>query len=112
MQQETTNNLPWKLLPFIWQYLKYRKLYLLGFAIVGLFVAAEVSIAPYLLKIIIDAVVAHQNEATLMLQAILPPALAYVMVSLLLNLNFRLLDYLNLQLYPAIKAEVIRDMFA
>ncbi len=51
------NELPSQLLPFVWRYLKYKKWYLAGFLFVSLVWAINMSVSPYLLKIIIDTVV-------------------------------------------------------
>lgn len=106
------NTLPDKLLPFIWRYLKNRKLYLLGFFIVALIWAIEMSLSPYLLKVIIDAVVQFPQNQTKVISAILIPAILYVLMSIILNITFRVYDYINLRLYPEMKAAVSKDMFA
>ncbi len=104
-------NLPDKLLPFIWRYLRNKKRYLLGFFIVAVVWAIEMSLSPYLLKVIIDAVVQYSQNQAKLIAAILIPAILYVSMSIIMNINFRLYDYINLRLNPEIKAAVNKDMF-
>lgn len=111
-QTSKINDLPDKLIPFIWRYLKNRKLYLVGFFIVALVWAIEMSLSPYLLKVIIDAVVQYSQSQVKLITAILIPAVLYVAMSIILNATFRLYDYINLRLYPEIMGETNIDMFS
>lgn len=104
--------LPTQLLPFIWRYLKNRKLCLVGFLITALVWAIDMSLRPYLLKVIIDDVVQYSPNQAKLTHAIIVPAVLYILMSMLLNLTFRLYDYINLRLYPELKAAVNNDMFA
>lgn len=108
---KTDIELPETLPAFIWHYLKNKKEYLFGFFFIGLIIATEISLSPYLLKIMIDSVVEYENPSIL-LQAILTPAILYVLVNLILNLSFWLLYYLSLRLYPEIKASIIKDVLS
>lgn len=113
MEQEiqTGENLPGQLLPFIMRYLKNRKLYLFVFLFCALLGAVEMTLSPYLLKIIIDAV-AHYPENNTLLNAILMPAIIYASIPMILNICYRFNSYLCLRLYPAIKSAICKDMFA
>lgn len=111
IHNNASTSLPGTLPPFIWRYLKNRKLYLWGFLLIALIWAIEMSLSPYLLKVIIDAVVQHPNNNSQMLAAILTPAIIYFSISIIMNLNFRLHDYLNLRLFPEIYAAINQDMF-
>jgi ATP-binding cassette subfamily B protein len=106
------DELPNSLMPFIWRYLRRRKLYLAGFFLVSLIWASEMSLSPYLLKVIIDTVIKYSHDHTKMLTAISIPALLYASMSIILNMTFRFYDYINLRLYPEIKSTVTKDMFA
>ncbi|OGT63091.1 MAG: hypothetical protein A3E85_03870 [Gammaproteobacteria bacterium RIFCSPHIGHO2_12_FULL_45_12] len=103
--------LPNTLTALIWRYLKNRKLYLAGFFIVALVWASEMSLSPYLLKVIIDDVIQFSQNQTKLISAILIPAALYISMSIILNVTFRLYDYINLRLNPEIKAAVSKDMF-
>lgn len=112
MQDFTENKkLPDKLIPFIWRYLKSKKRYLAGFVLVSLIWAIEMSLSPYLLKVIIDTVVNYSQDNQKIVTAIFIPALLYVLMTIIINFNFRLYDYINLRLYPYLKSSVDKDMF-
>jgi ATP-binding cassette subfamily B protein len=107
-----TTELPDKLIPFIWRYLRDKKWQMVGYTVVSLIWAIEFSLAPYLLKTIIDTVLHNQTDQTRMLSAVLVPAALYVSMPMLLNINFRFFAYINLHFYPEIKSAVGKDIFA
>lgn len=109
IQPET--QLPTTLPQFIWKYLKNRKLYLAGFIFIAIIWAIEMSLSPYLLKLIIDGVVRNPQNTANMLAAVLVPVVIYFSMSIVMNLTFRFHDYLNLRLFPEISAAIDRDMF-
>ena len=92
---------------FLYEYLSQKKILLVGYILVGLIWAFDMAFSPYLLKSIIDSLI-------LKTQPILPIGLmvTYVSMSLLLNLNFRFFDWLNLKLYPYLKGAIVTDLFA
>lgn len=104
--------LPNTLLSFVWYYLRYKKWYLVGFIFVALIWAINMSISPYLLKVIIDTVVAYGNDQTKLFPALVIPIFFYIFMTIILNFTFRLYDYINLKLYPYLKGSVDKDMFA
>lgn len=106
------NTLPDRLFPFIWRYLRNRKLYLTGFFCIALIWAINMTLSPYLLKVIIDSSIQYSQNTSVMLVSILIPAILYVSMSIIINLTFRLHDYLNLRLYPEIKSSIGKDMYA
>jgi len=93
---------------------KNKKWCLFGFFIVALSWSIEMSLTPYLLKIIIDTVVKYQNSATQapMINAILWPSILYVSMKAFSNLHQNLYNYVNLRLYPAIRSSIAKDMFS
>jgi len=111
MRQVSHKKLPDKLLPFVWFYLKNKKWYLAGFVLIALVWAIEMSLSPYLLKVIIDRVVNYSHDKTHIESAIFIPAALYALMTIIINLNFRLYDYINLQLFPYLKSTIDRDMF-
>ena len=96
---------------FIWHYLRDKKWMLAGFVLIALVWSAELSLSPYLIKRIVDIVVQNHQDHAMLIQAIMWPAAIYASMSLLLNLNFRLYDFLGLKMYPAIKSRMTQDMF-
>ena len=97
---------------FIWGYLKKKKLCLFFFLLVAIIWSVEISLSPYLLKIIIDVVSQFSSDSDGLLPALLIPVILYISMSLLLNLNFRIYDYASLRLYPRLKADITKDMYS
>ncbi|HAT7942838.1 TPA: ABC transporter ATP-binding protein, partial [Legionella pneumophila] len=85
ISSESVHSLP----SFIWHYLKDKKLYLLGFVLVALVWAIEMSLSPYLLKVIVDNVVQFSPHKTEIFKTIILPAVFYASMSLIINLTFR-----------------------
>ncbi len=84
-----TKHFPHTLIPFVWQYLRDKKGCLAGFVTVALVDAIEMSLSPYLLKVIVDTVVQYAHNQGKILTAIALPALFYASLSIVLNLNWR-----------------------
>ena len=79
--------LPNQLLPFVWHYLKHKKGCLAGFLLVSLVWAINMSVSPYLLKIIIDTVVQYANDRSTLFTAISLPIVFYVLMTIILNIT-------------------------
>ena len=105
------NDLPDKLFPFIWRYLRNKKRYLVGITIVAIVHAVEISLNPYLLKILINTVIQYSTDQAKMVAAITIPAAIYIALPMIINVNLRMYQYFNLRLYPYIKASVGKDVF-
>lgn len=105
------NNLPATLPAFIWHYLKNHKLALCGFVCTALIWSINMSLEPYLLKVMIDTVVKNQADQQKMLSLLLVPAGLFLVRGIVTSLGFRLYDYINLRIYPEIKSSVYMDMF-
>lgn len=105
--------LPESVTRFIWKYLKDQKMCLVGFFIVALSLSIEMSLTPYLLKVIIDIVVQYQNYQSpiVMINATLIPVVLYIFVRIFSDFHIKLYNYINLCLYPKIKAEITKDIF-
>lgn len=102
---------PLTLYSFIWRYLKHKKCYLFSFIIVSVIWSIEISLSPYLLKTIIDKVSSHHQNNELPSILLIPISL-YVIMSLILNLNFVIYDYISLKLYPKLKADITKDIYS
>ena len=100
------------LLSFVWKYIKQKKLYLLGFLLISIIWAMEMSLSPYFLKRIIDIVSQSSSSSDELLTSLVVPVTLYISMSLVLNLNFRLYDYTCLKLYPRLKADITKDMYS
>lgn len=95
---------------FIWFYLRNKKIYLASFVLTALMWSVDISLTPYLLKLIIDTVVRFSGNTEALLHALILPATIYALMTVLINLNFRMYDYANLQLYPYLRASIERDL--
>jgi ATP-binding cassette subfamily B protein len=109
--QPSAGKLPGTIFLFIWQYVKSRKLYLAGYVLIAFIWAIEMSLSPYLLKVIIDTVIRYPADQMKMFYGVLIPAILYVSMSIIFNITFRAHDYINLRLYPEIQARANIDMF-
>jgi len=69
-------------------------------------------LSPYLIKVLIDTFVQYAADPTHLFAAVFLPAALYVGLTILLNFNFRLYDYINLHLYPALKSSIGADVFS
>lgn len=96
-------------LTFVLHYLKQHKLSQIGFFFVSVCWAIELTLTPYLLKRIIDVAVHYNGSAVI--KPILWPCAIYALMTLFMNLNFRLYDLINLKLYPILKAKIGQEMF-
>jgi ATP-binding cassette subfamily B protein len=100
------------LVVFIWSYLKKNKIYLCLFMLVSIIGSIEISLSPYLLKLIIDTTNQFSNEHEELLSTLALPVILYIVISLISNLNFRTYDYFSLRFYPKLKTEIIKDMYS
>lgn len=97
---------------FFLAHLKNKKRYIVGFAIISVVWAIEMTLSPYLLKLIVNAVDYNAANNKAMLHACIMPIAVYIIVSIVLNFNFRFHEYLNIKLYPQLKTQIISSMFA
>lgn len=92
---------------FVWHFIKAYKRYLVFFMIVSLVWTTELALSPYLIKLMIDGAVATAQSPQYLVAAILTPAVIYVSLSVLLNIVFRIYDYVKLKLLPTLKVEAV-----
>lgn len=82
-----------------------------GFAIVAILWSVEMSLSPYLMKVLIDIVNSYEMSPQALVGAIAIPAILYASMSLVMNLNFRFYEYICLTVFPQIKQNVNNKMF-
>jgi len=101
-----------KTLPaFIWHFIKPYRGNILWLMATGLFWATQLSVTPYVMKILIDTVNEYPSDATGFIAAVTGPAVLYVSLTLLQVIIYRFYDYLTLRTIPFIKADIIVAMF-
>lgn len=89
------------MIKFLLNLLRPFKLLIFGQVIVAIYWAIDLSLRPYLLKLIIDRL--PNIQVSDINQHLLPPIVLYIAMSLILVIVLRLLDYLWLQLNPRLK---------
>lgn len=102
--------LPKRLLPFFWHFIKPYKWYTSGLVMVAALWAVHVSITPYVLKLLIDGVTNYHGEPSGLGKAVLWPAIYYVLLSLMLGSIFRFYDFVILKLMPSLKHDIQQQM--
>ena len=103
--------IPTSLPQFLIHCIKPYKWYMISFFITGLYWGIHTSLAPYLLKLIIDAIAAD-DASQQFLQTIKIPAIGYILLFLTGAINFRIVDWLKLRMFPAVKKAITLNMFA
>lgn len=102
--------IPKKLGAFVKKLLKRHPLLLLVFSIFVIFQALVEPISAYLLKVIIDGVIATQEQFDLLLTMLLVPAILYVFIHVIKNIVYTVHRYAQLQLYPKMKSDIAGTM--
>lgn len=92
-----TQSFPNTATAFIVQQMKFYKKYCIGFLIVGAVWAVDLSLRPYLIKVMLDRL--EQNYADVV-QYLAVPASCYIGLSFLINGVLRFADYLGVKLFP------------
>lgn len=103
---------PISLKKLVFDYLKQQKLALLGFVFVSVLWSIDMSLSPYLLKVIIDGVSNFKGSKAQLISVIITPACLYVGMAFLIALVFRVYDYTALKLYPDMKAYFERKLLS
>ena len=96
---------------FILTVLKPYKRYVFMFCFIALYWAINNATAPYLLKIIIDTVVAHEGNRHEVWQAVAPYLLIYIALWIGIAIDMRLLDWIKLRAFPSIRQDIMNKMF-
>jgi ATP-binding cassette subfamily B protein len=103
--------LPTTLPKFLWHFTKGHRGYLFGFILVAIVWAINVSLNPYALKLIIDAISDSTLSSDSLVEAVKGPALFYIVIITLYSFVFRIYDWLTTKTYPQIKIEITQKMF-
>ena len=99
-------SLPTRPIPFILYFLKPYWRYCIALVLISVTWSLEVSIKPYLIKIMLDKLsLALPQENLFFLLAI--PATLYVALISFTNMVYRLYDYISLKFYPSVNQDII-----
>ena len=102
--------MPHTLPKFLWYFAKKYKLSLLGFVMVAIIWATNLSLIPYALKLIIDRVSSWGGTESLF-SAVKFPALLYVGLVSSMWCVFRFYDWLAIKTYPDMQYKIKEEMF-
>lgn len=97
---------------FLWQALKPYRRYLVLLALIGFYWAIYNSLTPYVLKLIIDTVVAHDGNRLTIWDAVLPYIVLYLGLWIGVAIDMRLLDWVKLRFFPSLRQDLMNNMFA
>ncbi|MGD9591660.1 MAG: ABC transporter ATP-binding protein [Candidatus Berkiella sp.] len=98
--------IPTKLSAFVSMFLKRHPKSVFIFSLFVMFEASWATMNAYLLKLIVDGVIATGNKLDLLLAAILVPAILYASIQIVMNVLFTIYRYAHLQFFPKIKSDI------
>lgn len=102
------NILPNKLATFIWYFIKPNRIKLSLFLLTAIYWSVDLSLRPYVIKIILDHVANSAcQDAFISLKY---PMMAYIGLQLLHIFVFRIYDFISLQFYPKLRANIIATL--
>jgi ATP-binding cassette, subfamily B, bacterial len=81
-------------------------------ALVGLTWAFTTTFTPYVLKLIIDHVVAYPGDKSDLFETTQPYLFTYIGLWIILCINMRLLDWTKLKLFPNLREDTMSQMFS
>lgn len=100
--------LPTTLPSFLWHFAKLYRRFFLGLIGTGLVWAATMTLRPYFLKLLIDGVAVPDARYT----TLLVPAVLYVVLLEVANVNYRVVDWIRLRVMPVLQKDITASMFA
>lgn len=109
---KTATRLTLSLKNFMIDLVKPYRAFLSLMALVGILWAFINTFSPYVLKLIIDHVVAFKGNKSDLLSATQPYVLGYIGLWVGLCANMRLLDWVKLKLFPQIREDIMVRMFS
>ena len=105
--QKPSSSLP----AFLWHFLRPHRLGVLGLVGTGVFWALEMSFKPYLVKLLIDGIVAYGEAPENLFDLVVLPAIFYVALLEANNFNYRMMDFIKLRLIPNLERDISASMF-
>lgn len=97
---------------FLIKTVKPYKRYLFLFIIIGLYWAINSALTPYVLKLIIDTVVAHDENRMAIWNAVGGYVFLYIALWIGFVIAMRSLDWVKLRLFPSLRQDLCNTMFA
>lgn len=104
--------LPKTLNTFLWYFIRPYRVTFFGMLFSVFLYAILTSLSPFLMKVIIDDVVAYQGATEGLSAAVLVPAVLFVLMYQAMDFCWALFDYFKLKTLPRVRADIINKMFA
>ena len=96
---------------FVFEMVRSFRSGLVAMVCVAIVWAVEVSLSPYLLKVIINRLIEYPSHSIVEYLAF--PALAYISVSILFSTNFRIYDYfVNIKMIPSLRQKIANHILS
>ena len=105
------SNLPEKLTPFIFYFLKPYRWHLFGVALSMTYSALHLSIEPYILKLLMDSVTEYSGDPSQLIKDHLVYVAIFLGQGVFLVSMWRLKDSLFLKMVPSLKANLVESLF-
>lgn len=97
---------------FILQIIAPYRRYVLVLGMIALVWGLFNSLAPYILKLVIDKAVAFQDNRMSLVRVLLPYIALYIAIWIVLAVGMRTLDWVKLWFFPSVREAIIARMFA
>ena len=97
---------------FFFDLIKPNKKYVIAIFCIGLYWAINNTLTPYVLKLIINKVVAFQGDKSAIIASVMPYVILYIVLWISITADMRLLDWVKLKLFPNIRRDIINSMFS
>jgi ATP-binding cassette subfamily B protein len=97
---------------FLFDVIKPYKWYVGAMIFIACYWAVNNSLAPYVLKLIIDKVVAFEGNKSEVAHAVLPYVVLYIVLWIGIAIDMRFLDWVRLRLFPSIRYDLTTNMFS
>lgn len=104
--------LPKSLPAFLWYFIRPYKKSFWGMIFSVFLLAIFTSLNPYLMKLIIDDVVAYHGNPSNLISSVLFPAILFVLLYQVMDLCWVLYDYFKLKALPRVREDIINSLFA
>jgi len=99
------------LIRFFTDLVKPHKWYLAALFFIAAYWAINNSLMPYVLKLIIDQVATYQGDKAVILAAVMPYVVLYMILWVFFALDLRFLDWVNLRFFPSLRYDIVNSMY-
>ena len=103
--------MPQQLTAFIWHFLRRHPLFMTLILLIVVIGSLEISLAPYILKIIVDTAAQRDITGHQFIKEITFPAGAYILLTLIHNAAMRSHHYLCIKILPQLRKEISVSLF-